>query len=171
MARRWLSADPGWQKLTSAQLIVTNTTTEAAKLALQDGEGSAIASRLAAQLNGLVVVRENIQDQQGNSTRFIVLHTTDAEPTGNDKTSIMFSVNDGAGQLAGALDLIRKHNVNMTRIESRASRNKMWDYVFLYRYARASFRFTRCCRTRGHEKVCKIVKLLGSYPNAISPSR
>lgn len=164
--RSWLA-----KNLPRAQLIVTNTTTEAAKLALQDGEGSAIASRLAAQLNGLVVVRENIQDQQGNSTRFIVLHTTDAEPTGNDKTSIMFSVNDGAGQLAGALDLIRKHNVNMTRIESRASRNKMWDYVFFIDMQGHRLDLPVAAVLEDMKKVCKIVKLLGSYPNAISPSR
>jgi chorismate mutase/prephenate dehydratase len=159
--RQWLGAH-----LATAQLVQTPSTSAAAREALADAAGAAIGGRLAADLYGLAVLRERIQDLSDNVTRFVMLGAEDAPRTGRDKTTLAFAVHNSAGALLRALQVFEERNISLTRIESRPSRQKAWDYVFL-------------ADLEGHrddENVreamdvlaarCPMLKNLGSYPMA-----
>jgi chorismate mutase / prephenate dehydratase len=159
--RMWLA-----KNLSGAQIVQTTSTAAAAREALGDVRGAAVASRLCSELYGLPVARERIQDHADNRTRFVLLSLEDAARTGNDKTTLAFSLHDGRGALKRVLDIFEDEGINLTRIESRPSRQRAWDYVFLVdleghlqdpSIAKASERLSA---------VCPMVKHLGSYPKA-----
>jgi chorismate mutase/prephenate dehydratase len=130
------------------------------------GKVAAITGTLAAEKYGLKVLAENIQDNAQNATRFLVLGRTCSPPTGNDRTSLMVSVADKSGALHEAIAAFRKFKINMTKIESRPSKRKAWEYFF----------FIDCAGHFQDAKVakaiyllgahCNFVKILGSYPNS-----
>jgi chorismate mutase/prephenate dehydratase len=160
--RRWLA-----RELPNATPWPAASTVVAAREALSDDEVAAVAGKLAAELYGLTIVAENIQDRPENATRFVVVAETDAEaPTGNDKTSIVFSTRHERGALRRALEVFDDAGINLTRIESRPALGRRWEYVF----------FTDL---EGHRKdpsvasalgrlagVCGSLRVLGSYPRA-----
>jgi chorismate mutase/prephenate dehydratase len=159
--RSWLAAN-----LPRAALIEVASTALAARLAKDDPACAAVASELAGHLYDLRVARRSIEDEAGNATRFLVIGRAAAQPTGRDKTSLMLSVKDTPGVLYRVLEPLAAQGVNMTRIESRPSRRRAWDYVFFVdidghagdeRVARALKALTA---------VCEQVKVLGSYPRA-----
>jgi chorismate mutase / prephenate dehydratase len=140
---------------------------------MADTRGAAIASQLAADLYGIPIVRERIQDRPENFTRFALISIEDAPRTGSDKTTIAFSPRDalGRGALLRVLAIFDEEELNLTRIESRPSRTKPWEYVFLAdleghrddpNLARAMSRL----RDR-----CPMLKHLGSYPRHASGTR
>jgi chorismate mutase/prephenate dehydratase len=148
-----------------AEITETSSTTRAAELASKERSAAAIASALAADRYGLQVVDKDIQDNSNNATRFLVLGRQCSPPTGKDRTSIMLSIAHEVGALHRALAPFRKYKLNMTKIESRPSKKKAWEYFF----------FVDC---DGHveqpkvnralaelQKQCSVVKVLGSYPN------
>jgi chorismate mutase/prephenate dehydratase len=154
------------KNLAGAQLIQAPSTAAAVREVASDPRAAAIASRLASELYGVPIVRERIQDRADNVTRFVIVGTEDAPRTGNDKTTLGFSLHDGGarGALMRVLVLFDEEGVNLTRIESRPSREKPWDYVFLAdveghredaNVARAVARLP---------ERCPMVKHLGSYP-------
>jgi chorismate mutase/prephenate dehydratase len=160
--RHWLA-----RELPQATPFPTASTVVAAREALADDTVAAVAGRLAAELHGLTVVAENIQDRPENATRFVVLAQTDADdPTGHDKTSVVFSTRHERGALRRALEIFDDAGINLTRIESRPAFGRRWEYVF----------FTDL---EGHRRdpavaaalarlgtVCGSVRVLGSYPRA-----
>ncbi|MDP9036786.1 MAG: prephenate dehydratase [Myxococcota bacterium] len=161
--RVWLAKNMG-----GAQLVQATSTAAAVREALSDPRGAAIASRLASELYGLPVARERIQDNSENVTRFVLVALEDAPPTGNDKTTIAFSVRAGQarGALLRTLAIFDEEEINLTRIESRPSREKPWDYVFLadlegHREDPGVARAMDRLRER-----CPLLKHLGSYPKA-----
>lgn len=91
---------------------------------------AAIANKRAAEIFGLHVLQENIEDHPNNCTRFVVLSRNGVKPTGKDKTSIVFSVNDEPGSLLQALDIFARWGINLTRIESRPMRTRLGQYLF-----------------------------------------
>jgi chorismate mutase/prephenate dehydratase len=117
--------------LAGAELVPTASTAAAARDAMADARGAAIGSCFAAELYGLHVLRERVQDLAENSTRFVQLGTHDAPPTGRDKTTVAFAVRDERGALRRVLEVFDDHGINLSRIESRPSRQRAWDYVFL----------------------------------------
>jgi len=146
--------------------VQTSSTTAAVREALSDTRGAAVAGRLASELYGLPIVRERINDQVENITRFVMVSLEDAARTGNDKTSVAFSVPDGRGQLLRVLTIFDEEGINLTRIESRPSHEKKWDYIFLadlegHRQDSNVARAMDRLRER-----CPFVKHLGSYPRA-----
>lgn len=157
--RLWLA-----QNLACAELIQTASTAVAARDARGDAAGAAIGSRLAAELYGVPILRDDVQDIDGNSTRFVVLATTDAPRTGDDRTTVAFAVHNHRGTLRRVLEVIDDHGINVTRIESRPSRQKAWDYVFLADLdghrddepVRAALTIL--------EQRCPMLRALGSYP-------
>jgi len=159
--RLWLA-----KHLAGAQLVQASSTASAVREALTDPGGAAIASRLASDLYGLPVMRERIQDRAENFTRFVVVGHEDAARTGDDKTTVAFSVRDGRGALVRALAVFDEEGINLSRIESRPSREKSWDYVFLADLVghREDANVARSM-TRLRE-TCPMVKHLGSYPRA-----
>ena len=85
---------------------------------------------MAAELHDLNILCENIEDYPNNETRFLVISQTPAKPTGNDKTAALISIKDRPGALYQLLLPFSESGVNLTRIESRPSRKKAWEYVF-----------------------------------------
>ena len=85
---------------------------------------------MASDMYSIDVLAENIQDMQGNTTRFLIIGQEYSAPTGEDKTSVMFGVKHKVGALYDALSVFKTDNINMTKIESRPSKNKNWEYYF-----------------------------------------
>ncbi|MDP7639058.1 MAG: prephenate dehydratase [Candidatus Hydrogenedentes bacterium] len=158
-SRAWLQAN-----MPHAEHIHTSSTSEAARIASEEEGSAAIASTLAAEPYNLEVVAERIEDAPHNYTRFFVIANQDTKPTGKDKTSLLVSVKNRVGALEGLIAPLADKKIDMTRIESRPSRKKAWDYVFFIDII-------------GHEKDpdigkaldeiaenCSELKVLGSYP-------
>ena len=92
---------------------------------------AAIGNKVAAELYGLEILKPNIQDVDNNATRFVVVSKEDHEPTGRDKTSIIFSIyEDKPGGLYDILGIFQKNNINLTKIESRPSKKGLGKYLF-----------------------------------------
>ncbi len=107
------------------------STANAAKSIIGDKSKAAIGNVKAAEIYGLDILRANIQDRDNNETRFIVLSNKDHRPTGNDKTSIIFSIyEDRPGELYKILGIFQKNNINLTKIESRPSKKGLGRYLF-----------------------------------------
>jgi len=157
--RQWLRAN-----LPHALLIETSSTAKAAETAVNDPGSAAIASVLAAERNGLKVLVEGIEDAAHNYTRFFVVSRQNAKPTGKDKTSIMCSIRDRAGALFDMLMPFSTHDINMTRIESRPSMRKAWDYVFFIDFEGHADDPVVAKALEEISQHCKELKILGSYP-------
>src|SRR3989475_1450346 len=157
--RNWLETNmPG------VPVSEVHSTARAAEIAAEDPTTAAIASELAGQLYGLKVLKARIEDNINNYTRFLVLSQKPAERTGKDKTSIMQSVKDKVGALYELLRPFASSGVNLTKIESRPSRRKAWEYIF----------FIDCEGHMDEDRIkkaltelksrCLFLKILGSYP-------
>jgi chorismate mutase/prephenate dehydratase len=159
--RHWLA-----QNLPNAEQIVSLSTTAAAREAMLDPHLAAISSPLAAELHGLDIVREAIQDSAENATRFVVIARADAERSGSDKTSLVFSTAHTRGALRQALEIFDLAGLNLTRIESRPAPGRRWEYVFLTDLEghREDEPVARALRELGER--CSMVRVLGSYPRA-----
>jgi len=159
--RNWLSAT-----FKDAQTIPVASTARAAQLAAEEPRAAAIGSSIAAEMYGLRIVCENIEDTANNVTRFLIISKEDARPTGEDKTSILFSTAHKAGALADVLDVFKRYGINMTNIESRPSRKRQWEYYFFVDFLGH--------RTEKHiqegmeesRKHCLQLSVLGSFPRA-----
>ncbi len=159
--RSWLNAN-----MPNAKLSPVESTTKAVQLALETPGAAAIASVMASDMYDIEVLAENIQDMQGNTTRFLVLGQNYGPPTGSDKTSIVFGVKHKAGALYDVLSVFKKDNINMTKIESRPSRNKAWEYYFFVDVDghRDDGEVARALEEL--QEHCTVMTVLGSYPKA-----
>ncbi|RYZ08919.1 MAG: prephenate dehydratase [Myxococcales bacterium] len=156
------------QHLPHAELVVTSSTTAAAQDALQDPQTAAVGSKLAAE-TGLLVVRERIQDHEGNATRFVIVGHRLTAPTGEDKTTLVFSTSHERGALRRVLEVFDEEGLNLTRIESRPLRSQKWEYAFFtdlegHRDDPSVQRALARLSERG-----ALVRVLGSYPRARTP--
>ncbi len=157
--RNWLEAH-----LHGVEQIATASTTAAAQRAQKEDASAAIGSKLAATLYNLPVVAQDIQDSAQNVTRFLVIARQIPKPTGHDKTSIIVSIKDKVGALYEMLSPIRKYKINMTKIESRPSKKKAWDYYF-YIDLEGHVETLKVKKMLNEmESKVKFVKVLGSYP-------
>ena len=143
------------------------STAQAAQMAAQDATLAAIAGRLASEFYGLEIVEENIEDQSNNITRFLVIRDQISRPTGEDKTSIIFSVKDEVGILHRMLEPFAKNRINLTKIESRPLKNKPWEYLFFLDFNGHVEEPGICKALKQLEKICIFVKVIGSYPCGI----
>jgi len=157
----------GWlrENLPQAEYIESSSTTRAAELAAKDKTAAAIASELAAGRCKLRVLEPGIQDSSTNTTRFLVLGRKCSPSTGNDRTSVMFSTTDKIGALHQALSAFRNHKLNMTKIESRPSRRKAWEYFFYVDIEGHAEDPKVAKAIKKLSDQCSFVKVLGSYPN------
>ena len=152
------------------ELIPTYDTAGSVKMIKEAGiaDSGAVASARAAEVYGMNIVAREIEDNQNNFTRFFILSERDCPRSGRDKTSIVFSVSHKPGALYGAIKEFAARDVSLTRIESRPTRQKPWEYNFyldvdghredtVVEQALASL-----------EKTSLFVKVLGSFPRAKS---
>ncbi len=140
------------------------STSEAAEHASRQRGSAAIASQLAANEYGLKVLASRIEDSKQNSTRFLVIGTAEPEPTGKDKTSIMFSIKDRPGALFDMLVPFKNAKINLTKIESRPTRQKAWEYIFFVDFLghRSEARVKKALAAL--QRHCVFLKILGSFP-------
>jgi chorismate mutase/prephenate dehydratase len=125
---------------------------------------AAIGSTLAGEIYDLRVLFEQIEDRQGNITRFLILSRGETEPSGNDKTSMMFTTDDRPGALVDVLNVFKRAGVNLTHIDKRPSREENWDYTFFVD-ARGHRRDHQFAEVIGEARAhCKRLHILGSYP-------
>jgi prephenate dehydratase len=107
------------------------STASAAKSIIGDKSKAAIGNGKTVELYDLEILKANIQDTDNNATRFVVLSKENQKPTGKDKTSIIFSIyEDKPGGLYKILGIFQKHNINLTKIESRPSKKGLGKYLF-----------------------------------------
>ena len=156
--RKWLDAN-----YPQAERVAVNSNSEAAKRIKGEWSAAAIAGVTAAELYGLRILAQKIEDTPDNSTRFLVIGMQEVAPCGEDKTSLVVSVRNKPGALHDILEPFHRLGVDMTRLQSRPSRSSTWNYVFFI-------------DIKGHkdDEVIKIalsevasvaeVKVLGSYP-------
>jgi chorismate mutase/prephenate dehydratase len=157
--RKWLEKNLPW-----AELMEVSSTARAAQIVAKEKHSACIASRTAKDIYGLNVLASSIEDAPGNVTRFLIIGRSIPEPSGDDKTSIMFSVKDRVGALHDMLVPFKKNEINLTKIESRPSKRKVWDYYFFVDLE-GHCKQTRVTKAlRELEKVASFLKVLGSYP-------
>jgi len=161
--RRWLNGHyPNVPRLTAT------SNAEAARQVNSETNSAAIAGEIAAEIYGLKIISRQIEDESDNTTRFIVVGREDIGPSGNDKTSIVVSTHNQPGALYKLLEPFHRHGVSLTSIETRPSRTGMWSYVFFIDFE----------GHRDDELIQRVlgeidddaleVKMLGSYPRALS---
>lgn len=150
--------------LTGEARINAASNADAARLAAEDENAAAVAGKKAGEVYGLTVCAKNIEDDPNNTTRFLVIGAQEVGPSGKDKTSLVMSARNQPGAIHELLAPLAKHEVSMSRLESRPSRAGLWEYVFFV-------------DIEGHQKDSKVsqalrevtekaafVKVLGSYP-------
>ena len=157
--RHWLETN-----MPEVPLAEVHSTARAAEICTEDPSAAAIASELAGQIYGLKVLKPRIEDNINNYTRFLVLSSKTPERTGKDKTSVMLSVKDKVGALYDLLRPFASHGTNLTKIESRPSRRKAWEYIFFIDLE-GHIEEDRVKRALAEIKSrCLFLKVLGSYP-------
>ncbi len=159
--RKWIATH-----YPNAQLVDESSTSAAGRRCASEENTAAIASDEAARLYGLTILSANVEDRPQNATRFLMISTDYARPTGNDKTSITFLVKDEVGALYSSLVPFKDNGINLTRIESRPAPHGAWDYYFFVD-------LQGHCEDPHVKKAldalaerCRYLQVLGSYPAA-----
>ena len=157
--RQWISDSfPG------VELVECSSNAKASKLASENDTIAAIAGNLAAEVYGLEILRNRVQDQQHNSTRFLVLSNSTKNPSGSDKTSVLIYAENKPGALFRILEPFDNLRVNLTKIETRPAKVEAWAYVFFIDFEGhvedgiivELFKRLEACTAE--------IKILGSYP-------
>jgi len=159
--RRWLATH-----LPRATVVESPSTAEAARSALGDAHGAAVASEMAAKLYELQILKRNIEDFAQNVTRFLVLGRQQPGATGRDKTSMLLTTRDEPGILYRVLGAFAERGLNMTKIESRPSRRRAWEYVFFVDIDGHAQDPAVGQAVSAVRDQCESLKVLGSYPKA-----
>lgn len=157
--RIWLQ-----ENLPRVEKIEVSSTTRAAQIASREKYSACIASLLAADVYKLKVIASDIEDSPHNITRFLVVGKTIVGQTNRDKTSILFSIKDRVGALHDMLLPFKKYGINLTKIESRPSKKKAWDYYFFVDLEGHQHSPKVKKALLELENKCKFLKVLGSYP-------
>jgi len=161
----------GWlqEHLPALERVPVASNAEGARRARDESGTAAIAGLAAAEVYGLNVLVPQIEDHPDNTTRFLVIGRKSSAPSESDKTTLLVSAShtDAPGALFRLLEPFAEHGISMTRIESRPSRRRKWDYVFfidLDGHAEREPLATALAELKGRASLCRVV---GSYPKAI----
>jgi len=129
-------------------------------------DGAAIASARAAKIYDMKIIAREIEDNPRNTTRFFILSREDAPPSGDDKTSIVFLLKHKPGTLYQALGAFAERKINLTKIESRPTRQKPWEYNFYLDFEGHRGDVAVQQTLAQLEDISLFLKVLGSYPKA-----
>jgi chorismate mutase / prephenate dehydratase len=161
----------GWldDQLPDVERIAVSSNAEGARRARDERGTAAIAGRAAADIYGLTLLANEIEDQPDNTTRFLVVGRKLFSASGADRTTLLVSTSntDDAGALFRLLEPFAQHRVNMTRIESRPSRKRKWDYVFFMDVEGHVTDPPVAKALAALEERASLFKVLGSYPRAL----
>jgi chorismate mutase/prephenate dehydratase len=161
----------GWldDQLPEADRVGVSSNAEGARRARDERGTAAIAGRAAAEIYGLTLLANEIEDRQDNTTRFLVVGRKLFNASGADRTTILVSTSgtDDSGALFRLLEPFAQHGVNMTRIESRPSRKRKWDYVFFIDVEGHVSDQPVAQALAAMEMRASLFKVLGSYPRAV----
>ncbi|MGR9100282.1 MAG: prephenate dehydratase [Gammaproteobacteria bacterium] len=160
--RKWLV-----KNLPGVVQTAVSSNAEAAKLAAENPGSVAIAPEIAAEIYGLNILCRNIEDEADNTTRFLIIGKLTASSTGRDKTSLLVSTGNQPGALYHILEPLAEHSISMTRIESRPSRQGLWDYVFFIDIEGHCEDENVSHALSALRKNVTMLKILGSYPKAV----
>lgn len=160
-SRAWLR-----ENLPKVEIIEATSNSKSAQLAAVDSEAAAICTDIAAEIYNVPIVAQHIEDSAHNRTRFLVIGENEPKPSGKDKTSIYFSVRHKAGALMRAMAAFDAHNINLTMIESRPTKQMPWEYVFFIDFQghRTDDRVAHALKMLEEQSL--FVTILGSYPEA-----
>jgi chorismate mutase/prephenate dehydratase len=158
----------GWleRHLPSVPREAVPSNAEAARLAAERPGAAAVAGEAAADIYDLALLARRIEDEPGNTTRFLIIGKEDSPPSGDDKTSLLLSCRNEAGGLHGLLTPLAEHRISMSRIESRPSRRGVWDYVFFVDILGHRDEAPVAQALEQLKKQALLFKVLGSYPKA-----
>ena len=163
--RAWLSLH-----LPDVEKITVSSNAEAARRARDEDGTAALAGDAAAELYNLNTLFSNVEDQGDNTTRFLVVGRDTFPPSGHDKTTLLISATatKGPGVLLHLLEPLARHGINMTRIESRPSRRRKWDYVFFVDIdGHADEKHIKSALDEMREHT-DLFRILGAYPKAVT---
>ena len=158
--KKWIN-----KNLRNAEIMETASTAEAARLASKKKNIAAISSERAASIYKLKVVQNNIEESSLNTTRFFVIGNKENKSTGDDRTSIVFSLKDKPGALQKSFfQPFADAGVNLTKIESRPSKESPWEYIFFVDFKGHSNDKVIKSLLKKLDKSCMFLRVLGSYP-------
>ncbi len=160
--RKWLDTH-----LVGCECIPVSSNAEAARRAASEPNCAAIASDRAREIYRLQVLATNIEDEPGNTTRFLIIGLQAVISSGNDKTSLLVSGPNRSGLLYDLLRPLAENGISMTRLESRPSRRALWEYVFFIDLEGHIEETTVASAIAALEAQASFLKLLGSYPRAV----
>lgn len=160
--RKWLDAN-----FPKVERVPLNSNAEAARRVQGEWNSAAIAGDMAEKLYGLTRLRENLEDQPDNSTRFLIIGKEKIPVSGSDKTSIIVFVRNEPGALYNLLEPFHQHGVDLTRVETRPSRTSKWSYVFFIDFSgHQDDPNIAATLTEVSGRVAEL-RVLGSYPSAV----
>lgn len=162
--RNWLMTN-----MKGVETVPVASSSRAAEMAAKEPNSAAIGSALSAELYGVKMVYENIEDNPANRTRFFIIGPSCSGHTGRDKTSILFATSHQSGALVEVLEVFHRHGLNMTTIESRPSGLGTWEYYFFVDIEGHYQDAVVCKAMEEARKHCLYLKVLGSYPKADEP--
>ena len=162
--RVWLD-----EHLPNVERIPVSSNAEGARRARDEKGTAAIAGETAAEVYGLKILAAEIEDRPDNTTRFFVLGRKLFTPSGEDRTTLLISIShtDAPGALHRLLQPLSDHRVSMTRIESRPSHRKKWDYVFFIDIEGHADDVHVAKALEELKKRSSLFRILGSYPRAV----
>jgi chorismate mutase/prephenate dehydratase len=161
----------GWldDHLPEVERVPVSSNAEAARRARDEKGTAAIAGQTAAEVYGLNILASEIEDRADNTTRFFVLGRKLFEPSGDDRTTLLVSVGhtDAPGALYRLLEPLAKHGISMTRIESRPSHRRKWDYVFFIDIEGHCEDKKVAQALAALKRRASLFRVIGSYPRAV----
>lgn len=160
--RKWLDS-----RYPKADRIPVSSNSEAAKRVKGEWNAAAIAGEMSAELYGLTILAEKIEDQPDNSTRFLIIGNQEVPPSGNDKTSVIISMRNEPGALYDLLEPFRTYKVDLTSVESRPSKTGNWNYVFFIDFSGHKDDDNVQAALKEVGERASDLKMLGSYPKAV----
>lgn len=155
--------------LPGREIMEVSSTAEGAIRAQKDPQGAAVAGRLSAEIYGLKILAEAIEDSPRNTTRFLILGEGESLPSGNDKTSLLFAVKHLPGALCRALQPLSQEGVNLLRIESYPMRERAWEYLFFADIEGHAFQDGVRSALQRMESEVRWLRILGAYPKGGEP--